>query len=208
MRIAIIGAGNVGSALASAFVKAGHSVVMSASKPEHAEAAARAVGAAGAESNAAAVGGASAVVLAVPVGALPVVAAEIGDSVIGLPVIDATNVLNSDMTGIASERSGAQDLQDLLPGASVVKAFNTVLSPVQSAGVLDGRPIDGFYAGDDEDSKAVVRDLLGDLGYKPIDAGPLAMARALEEMALLNIRLNAVNGWPWQSGWKLAGPTG
>jgi predicted dinucleotide-binding enzyme len=45
------------------------------------------------------------------------------------------------------------------------------------------------------------------LGFKPIDAGPLAMARALEGMGPLNISLNMNNGWPWQSGWKLLGPT-
>ena len=46
------------------------------------------------------------------------------------------------------------------------------------------------------------------LGFRPIDAGPLAMARALEGMGTLNIALNMSNGWPWQSGWKLVGPTG
>lgn len=46
------------------------------------------------------------------------------------------------------------------------------------------------------------------MGFRPIDAGGLIMARALEAMAMLNIRLNISNGWPWQDGWKLVGPTG
>ena len=52
------------------------------------------------------------------------------------------------------------------------------------------------------------RDLVQSLGFRPIDAGPLAMARALEGMGLLNIALNMKNDWPWQSAWKLVGPTG
>ena len=44
------------------------------------------------------------------------------------------------------------------------------------------------------------------LGFRPIDAGPLTLAAALEDMALLNIGLNARQGLTWQSGWKLVGP--
>jgi 8-hydroxy-5-deazaflavin:NADPH oxidoreductase len=46
------------------------------------------------------------------------------------------------------------------------------------------------------------------VGLRPLDAGPLAMARTLEHMGLLNVSLNARFEWPWQSGWKLLGPTG
>ena len=48
-------------------------------------------------------------------------------------------------------------------------------------------------------------DLLSAIGYRPIDAGPLSAARYLEAIAFLNIALNAANGWPWQTGWKLLG---
>ena len=51
-------------------------------------------------------------------------------------------------------------------------------------------------------------ELVGSLGFRPIDAGPLVMGRALEGMGLLNINLNMRDGWSWQSGWKLFGPTG
>jgi predicted dinucleotide-binding enzyme len=46
------------------------------------------------------------------------------------------------------------------------------------------------------------------MGYRPVDAGGLAMSRALEGLGLLNIALNMRHGWPWQSAWKLLGPTG
>ena len=50
-------------------------------------------------------------------------------------------------------------------------------------------------------------DLLETTGFRPIDAGPPSVARYLEGMAFLNIALDARNGWSWQSGWKLVGPT-
>jgi hypothetical protein len=60
----------------------------------------------------------------------------------------------------------------------------------------------------DAAAKDKVGEIAAALGYRVIDAGGLRMARALEEMAFLNISLNAANGWPWQSAWKLVGPTG
>jgi predicted dinucleotide-binding enzyme len=90
----------------------------------------------------------------------------------------------------------------------VVKAFNTVFASRLNDPVIDGIPLDGFYAGDDAPAKQVVADLLADMGFRPIDAGDLLTARALELMAFLNITLNARGGWPWQSGWKLLGPVG
>ena len=115
MRVAIIGVGNVGKALGSAAVAAGHSVVLTASDPAHAVAAAQAVGATAAASNAEAVRGADLVVLAVPGGAVRAVAAEIADAVGSGVVVDSTNPLNAtysdlDIQGV----SGAADLQALL----------------------------------------------------------------------------------------------
>ena len=68
--------------------------------------------------------------------------------------------------------------------------------------------MDGFLAGNDAGAKQKVSELLSGIGYRPIDAGALSAARALEQLAFLNISLNAANGWSWQSAWKLAGPTG
>jgi hypothetical protein len=52
----------------------------------------------------------------------------------------------------------------------------------------------------------VVVGLVAAVGLRPLDVGPLAMARTLEHMGLLNVSLNARFGWPWRSGWKLLGP--
>lgn len=209
MRIAVIGSGNVGGALAAAAVKAGHSVVLSAGNPEHAQAAAAAAGAEAAGGNAEAVAGADVVVLAVPYAAVAGVAAEIAGAVGAAAVVDASNPLKPDFSGLATgERSGAEELAELLPGTPVVKAFNTVFAGRLGDPTEDGSPLDGFVAGDDATAKATVSELFASLGFRPVDAGGLASARALEQMAFLNIGLNAMNGWPWRSAWKLVGPIG
>ena len=104
--------------------------------------------------------------------------------------------------------SNAELTQQMAPDAKVVKAFNTIFAARQTNPDIDGIQRDGFVAGDDADAKRNVLELVGSLGFRPIDAGPLAMSRALEGMALLNISLNMANNWSWQTGWKLLGPTG
>lgn len=208
MHIAVIGSGNVGKSLAAGFHRAGHSVTLTAADPERALAAAKELGVDAGRSNAEAASSADMVVLAVPAAVRHIVADEIREAAAGKTVVDATNVLNSHMTGISAERSGAEELQDWLPGSSVVKAFNTVFASMQAEPVAQGMPLDGLYAGDDETAKQQVHDLLVAMGYRPIDVGPLSLARALEDMALVNIRLNAVNKGSWRTAWKLVGPFG
>jgi 8-hydroxy-5-deazaflavin:NADPH oxidoreductase len=209
MRIAIIGAGNVGGGLAAAAVRAGHNVVISASKPESARTSAEATGAIAAASNLDAVRGADVVVLAVPHGAVEGIVAELGDALNGSVVVDATNPLNDTFTDLVTVgTSAAEQLQARVPGAAVVKAFNTLLASRHAAPTEDGTPLDAFIAGDDSAAKNTVAELATSLGYRPVDAGGMRMARSLEELAFLNITLNATNGWAWQSAWKLVGPTG
>lgn len=209
MKITIIGAGNVGGAVARGAARAGHTVTLIATDPAHAQTVAQQVGGTAAASVAGAARDADIIVLAVPYAAAADVAAQLADTAAGKVVIDATNPLKADYSGLAViERSATEELQARLAGAHVVKAFNTVLAAKMADPVTDGTQLDGFYAGDDEQAKTVVRQLLTEIGYRPIDSGPLAAARSLEHMAFLNISLNAANGWPWQSGWKLVGPTG
>jgi NADPH-dependent F420 reductase len=208
MKVAIIGAGNVGKALARAVSGAGHSVVISAADQESAQNAAQPVGGQAASSNSQAVRDADIVMLAVPFSAVESVAGEIADLAAGKIIVDVTNPLRPDLSGLSvTDRSAAQQLQDRLPSASVVKAFNTVLAGNQDAPVVDDRTLDGYVAGDDQAAKEKVLDLMRTIGYRPLDVGGLAASLSLEHMALLNISLNATNGLPWQSGWTLVGPT-
>lgn len=209
MKVAIIGSGNVGKALASSSKRAGHSVTLSSKDPSHAEAAASAIGTKSARSNAEAIRGADVIVLAVPANAVDQVINELRSELGGRIIIDVTNPLRADQPGLgASAGSLAEKIQKMVPEAKVVKAFNTAFASNQAEPTIDGQQLDGFYAGDDDAAKKTVSELVRSLGFRPIDAGPLAMALALEAMALLNINLNARNNWPWQSGWKLLGPSG
>jgi hypothetical protein len=202
MKVAIIGAGNVGKALATSITRAGHDVTISASNPDSARAAAAEVGATAADSNLAAIADASVVVLAIPfVGAGDEVAHEIRDAVAGKTVIDVTNPLTPDFTGLATNGSSAAEaFQALLPEARVIKAFNTIFASNQANPSAE---IDGFVAGDDADAKREVISLVEAMGFTPLDVGPLTSARYLEGMAFVNIGLNAANGWSWSSAWKL-----
>ncbi|WP_330275585.1 NAD(P)-binding domain-containing protein [Lentzea sp. NBC_00516] len=206
MRVAIIGAGNVGSGLAGAAAAAGHQVTVAAAHEENAVKVAEQVGGTSAASVADASQGADVIVLAVPAGAAADVLDEIKGT--GAVVVDATNPINetySDLT--TGGTSHAEQLASAAPGVKLVKAFNTVFASRLGDATEGGQPLDGYYAGDDAAAKQVVADLLTSLGFRPIDAGGLRMARSLEELAFLNITLNARNGWTWQSGWRLTGPT-
>lgn len=209
MKIAVIGAGAAGSAIARAAAKAGNSVVVSAVDQDHAKQAAAQADGSVATSNEQAAREADVVVLAVPFQAVDAVAEDIGRVVEGKIVVDASNPLKPDYSGLAvTERSGAEHVQDILPSATVVKAFNTVFSGNQEQPVIDGVKLDGFIAGDDGWAKSTVGGLLEAIGYRPVDVGALSLALTLEHMAYLNINFNASNNLPWQSGWKLVGPVG
>lgn len=207
MNIAIIGAGNVGSALALSFTRAGHSVVISSRKPSDAENVASQVGARAVASNAEAAKDADIVVLAIPFSSAEAVASDIRTQVRGKPVVDVSNRMTYGEDGPAIDNgpSNAERLASFLPDAHVVKAFNTLFSSNQTDPTVDGVRLDGFIATDDADARGVVAELLDSIGLKPIDAGPLSRAQQLEQLAFLNIALNATNGWSWQSGWKLVG---
>ncbi len=202
MKVAIIGAGNVGKALATSIGRAGHEVTISASTLQSAEAAAQQTGATSAGDNVAAIADASVVILAIPYGETGErVAAEIRDAVAGKAVVDVSNPLKPDYSGLVTEgTSAAEEFQKLLPEAGVVKAFNTIFATNQATPT---REIDGYVAGDDAKAKQDVISLIESMGFTPLDVGPLSSARFLEGMAFINIGLNAANGWSWTSAWKL-----
>jgi NADPH-dependent F420 reductase len=205
MDIAIIGSGNVGSALARAFTRSGHDVTITARDPEHAAGTAQATGAAVAGSNAAAVKDADIVVLATPFASAADVVAEIRDLVAGTVVVDVSNRMSfgADGPDMDTSTSNAEELATLLPDAHVVKAFNTLFASNQVDPVLEDVQLDGFVAGDDATAKTKVLKLVASIGLGPVDVGPLARARQLESLAFLNISLNATHDGAWRSGWKL-----
>jgi len=207
MNIAIIGAGNVGRALATSFVRAGHSVTITSRSPENAGNVAAATGATVAGSNADAAAAGDIIVLATPFSSAETIATEIADAVADKVVIDPTNRMSFGAAGpdIDGTTSNAEELAALLPRAKVVKAFNTLFASNMSDPIVEGVQLDGFVAGEDAGAKATVLDLLASIGLEPIDVGPLNRARQLEGLAFLNMTVNMDNGGSWQSGWKLVG---
>ena len=208
MEVGIIGAGNVGGALAQALSRAGHSVTISSRTQEKAEAVARESGARPAQSNRDAVERAEVVVLAVPYPTLDEVVQELGGSLDGKVVVDPMNRFNpSDPAATIDGTSATEQLQQRLPGARVVKAFNYLFASRMADPTADGIELDAYIAGEDEEAKKQVATLTRTIGLRPIDVGGLGMSRALEALATLNIVVNIQNDWPWQSSWKLVGPT-
>lgn len=132
------------------------------------------------------------VVLAVPYASAAAVVGQYGDALDGKVVVDITNPITPDFTGFVTPEgsSGAQEIAKAAPaGAHVVKAFNTLFANVLAAGTAEGRPLDVFIAGDDAQAKARVSVFIESLGLRPMDAGQLPMARALENAALLQLGL-------------------
>jgi predicted dinucleotide-binding enzyme len=146
-------------------------------------------------------------VLAIPFASAEDVAAEIRDAVTGKPVVDVINRMSFGPNGpsIDNGDSNAERLVDWLPNAHVVKAFNTLLASHQADPIADGTTLDGFVAGDDQVAKHTVMELVRSIGLNPVDVGPLARAQQLEQIAFLNIALNATANGSWTSGWKLVG---
>jgi 8-hydroxy-5-deazaflavin:NADPH oxidoreductase len=209
MKVGIIGAGNVGKALAGAAVKAGHDVTISAGNPDHAKSAAAETGAKAAASNRDAAKDADLIVLAVPADKVDDVVGALAPELDGKVIIDVTNRVDpKDPAKVLDGSSASEHIQKKAPKAKVVKAFNYAFASRMANPEVDGHQLDGYVAADDENAKQKAMEFVKSIGFRPIDAGPLAMARALEGMALLNILLQIKHGWPWQSGWKMVGPTG
>jgi 8-hydroxy-5-deazaflavin:NADPH oxidoreductase len=207
MKVAIIGSGNVGKALAGSAVKAGHTVTITATSSQKAEEAAKATGARAGHSNQDAVKDAELVIVAVPYDKLGEVFRGLGTAVDGKVVIDATNHINMQDPGeVLNGISNAEEIQKRHPNVHVVKAFNYSFATRMANPAVDGTRLDGFVAGDDQAAKTKALEFVGSIGYRPIDAGPLVMARALEGMGLLIVMLQIKHSWPWQNGWKLVGP--
>jgi 8-hydroxy-5-deazaflavin:NADPH oxidoreductase len=192
MKIAIFGAGSVGGHLSKLFTDCGHDVVVCLRPGSTRQIAQASVGfAEGARSS-------EVVVVAIPFTSALGVLGPIADELKGKVVVDCTNPLNEDWSPLllGQEHSAGETLASALPGAHVVKAFNTIFADVMSASQHDraGQRITALVAGDHAESKAVVLELAKELGFAPLDVGPLRVARQLEAMAHLNIQIAVAQG--------------
>ena len=199
MKIAVLGTGNVGGTLGRRWAQHGRTVVFG-TRDQQSEKVRALLAEAGENASATSVGEAVAegdvVVLASPWAAAKEIVEAIGDWN-GKIIIDCINPLNAEFSGLdlGYDISAAERVAAWAPRARVVKAFNTVSARVMANPDFDGRKATLFYCGDDEQAKAVVDELAADLGFDPVDAGPLRIARYLEPLAMLYIHLAVFEGW-------------
>lgn len=198
MKIAFIGSGQVGAALADNLAKAGHDVVLAARDPGsesvHAALARQPRLTVGAP--AAAVAAADVVFLATPYAANS--AALAGLDLRGKVLVDCTNPVGPGLShGLESRTSGAEAVQRLAPDARVVKAFTIYgwenFADSAYPGYGDLKPV-MLLAGDDAAANVQVGTLCRELGWEPLDCGPLAHALHLEHLTLLWIKLARAQG--------------
>ena len=208
MKVAIIGTGNIGKALGGTLTRAGHHVTLAGRDADKARNVAADVGAADAATPVDAARDADVIVLAVPFAALEDVAKELGSVADGSVVIDVTNPLTSDYSGLetAGGPSAAERLAELMPNAKVAKAFNTLFGSVQADPNALGTTVDGLYATSDNDARVKVAELLRSAGFRPVDAGQLEAARQLEAMAFLNISMQMAFDGKWSSAFVIVNP--
>src|SRR5215510_10844327 len=185
-KVAILGGGEVGSALEAALSRVGCEVRI-ARRGQVVPTASWA----------------DVIILAVPFRAVPEVARELGTAADGKTVVDVTNALTPDFQlAVGFTTSGAEELQKTLPRANVVKAFNTVFAEHMSTGKVKGQVLTAFVAGDNGAARKTVLDWAKAIGFDAVDTGPLKNARYLEPLAFLNVQLGWVLDYGPDVGFK------
>lgn len=192
MNILLLGAGNMGSALALQFTRAGHDVRLAATSLDKAATVAARIPGASAVALAGSAAGSDVIVVATPYDqAVP--ALQAAGPVEGKVVIDITNPLTADYMGLTlgHSTSAAEEIAKAVPEAEVVKAFNTVFAQVLSEGADLGKDqtVPVFVASDSERARQTTKALAESMGFKTVDVGGLKNARYLEPLAGLNIYL-------------------
>jgi predicted dinucleotide-binding enzyme len=190
MKIGIIGKGNVGTAIGTGLTLKGHKIKFGHRDPKEPVADAAKWG--------------DVIILAVPYESVTDAARAIGTIADGKVLLDVTNAVGDNMNlVIGFSTSAAEELQKKMPKARVVKAFNTVFAQNQSTGRIGDEQLTLFIAGDDVKAKQAIMQLGRDIGFDPVDAGPLISARYLEPMAMLLINLGYVLGMGNRIGYRL-----
>lgn len=192
MKVTVIGAGNMGAAFVKQLTRAGHQVIVTARNLEKAQAVA--IANPGSTAVATPNAAATADVLILATGYADAVEAlkSVGN-LDGKVVIDITNPLTVDYMGLTlgHSTSAAEEIAKAIPGAQVVKAFNTIFAQVlvDGADFSNDQIVPVFIASDSERAKQTAKALAESIGFATVDAGGLKNARYLEPVAGLNIYL-------------------
>lgn len=194
MKLAFIGAGRVGGALAVRLAEAGHSVVLAETKDGSSSLAQTL--ARSSKLRAApirdAVSGAEVVFLATPFAANEGIVVPLADALEGKILVDCTNPVGAGLShGLESKRSGSEAVQALVPKTRVVKAFSIYGFENFEDPAYPGYGVKAamLFCGDDAAAKTTVATLIADVGFEPVDVGALVQALHLEHMTLLWVRM-------------------
>ena len=190
--ISIIGSGNMAGTIGTRAAKRGHTVELMSRDTVKAQALADQIGHGTTVGTFGARPAGDIVIVAVLFAGAVDVVAQYGDALAGKILIDITNPFNADVSGVVTTagNSISQQIAAVAPeGAHVVKAFNSILQGV----LAQDKPVDVFFAGDSAEAKTTVAAFLASLDMRPLDAGGLQMAHALEWAAVLLVGL-AGNG--------------
>ena len=190
MRIGILGTGRVGSTLGQAWAKSGHEVKFGSRRPDSGKVVALvesidAAASAGSVADAGAFG--DVVVLATPWDVTRKIIEQAGD-LRGKVILDCTNPLSGGLA-LGYSDSGGESVARWAEGALVVKIFNTTGSDNMTRPQYGETTLTMLYAGDDAAANSVAADLARDVGFEPIELGPLSAARLLEPLAMAWITL-------------------
>src|SRR5918992_3917811 len=193
MNVTIIGAGNMGRAIGTRTVAGGHEVEIVDRDPADARALADELGESATALDPDAPFGGEVVVFALYYPGIKDAVRQYADRLAGKVVVDITNPVNTDTWDSLATPPGtssAEEVQQLVPqGTAVVKAFNTTFARTVAGGEVAGQQLDILIAGDDEEAKRKVSQLVSDGGLRPVDVGPLRRAQQLEQLGFLHISL-------------------
>jgi 8-hydroxy-5-deazaflavin:NADPH oxidoreductase len=207
MNVTIVGAGNMGRGIGSRVVAGGHQVEIVGRDPAKAQQLANDLGGSATALDPGAPFGGEVVVFAVYYPGIKDALRQYADQLAGKVVVDITNPVNTqtwDRLATAPGSSSAEENQQLVPeGTAVVKAFNTTFAGTLVAGEVSGQPLDVLIAGDDDNAKQKVSQLVSDGGLRPVDVGPLSRAQQLEQLGFLHISLQQPLGLDYGSTVKL-----
>jgi predicted dinucleotide-binding enzyme len=199
--VTVIGAGNFGSVVAGIAAKGGTGIQVLARDVEKARAVADPLGGTAGTVGDEVTG--DVVVLAVPYGAVADLVEVYPSAFDGKVLVDVTNPVDFstfDDLVVPADSSAAKQLQDAVPGAKVVKAFNTNFGGTLASGEIGSVPTTVLVAGDDADAKQTLVELVTAAGLQGLDAGSLKRARELEAVGLLQMTLAGAEKISWGGG--------
>jgi len=201
--VTIIGAGNMGAAIAGVAANGGNTVQVLTKDPQKASAAIPAAthGTVGEPITG------DVVILALPYAAIAEVLGKYAGELDGKVIVDITNpvdfaTFDSLVAPVGS--SAAAVIAETLPGSSVLKAFNTTFAATLASGTVGVESTAVLIAGDDGDAKAALAAVIEAGGLRAVDAGSLRRAHELEALGFLQLTLAAGDKTSWTSGFALA----